>query len=458
MSDPNLSRDAASKEAAFRFSERSMRTQDPPISWLMKLTIEDPEIISLAAGFVDQPSLPDGLMKGLFEELFSEGEAARSALQYGMTQGHPPLRRVMAKRLAEKNGLAGPIDPESILITNGSQQLLHLVTDSLVNPGDIVLLEDPTYFVYLGVLEPVGARVMGVATDENGMIPEALEERLKALKRSGDLDRLKILYVMSYYQNPMGVSIAEDRRKKIVEIAAHYGGEAGRFLLLEDAAYRELRFDGPDLPYLKAFDPENRWIALTGTFSKAFAPGLRLGWGMLPHSLMRMVLRLKGNEDFGSSNLNQHLLTLALERGIYDRQMTHVAKRYLGKRDLLLDAVRRYWPAEVQCLIPHGGLYVWVTLPEGISTAPGSPLFNECLARKVIYVPSSYCYCQEPGVKKPVNRARLCYGFIEEDAMVEGVRRMGEAIASVLEGPNSVPAAVEAGTSSGCCAHQKKSR
>lgn len=415
------------------FSERALRTQPPPISWLMKVVVENPEIISLAAGFVDQSSLPNDLMKELMQELFSNPTAARASLQYGITSGLPSLRATMAARLVEHYGLPGPVTADDVVITNGSQQLLHLVADVLIDPGDIVLVEDPTYFVFLGVLEAVGARVMGVATDEDGMIPEALEEKLKELKASGDLNRLKMIYVMSYFQNPMGVTLESSRREKIVRIAEHWGGADGRFVLLEDAAYRELRIDGPDLPYLKTFDPENKWIVLTGTFSKAFTPGVRLGWGYVPQWLMEAILRQKGNEDFGSTNLGQTLTALALERGFYDRQKERVQQRYRQKRDVLIEALKQYWPSEIRYPIPHGGLYVWATLPEGISSAPHTPFFDECLARKVIYVPGVHCFCPEPGVNKPENQLRLCYGYIEDEPMIEGVRRMGEAMAAVLE-------------------------
>jgi len=400
---------------------------------MLQMVYDDPDIISLAAGLVDEPSLPDKPVSTLLNRLFGDPPATRAALQYGPTAGHGRLRSLLAKRLVEKEGLQGPIDPETIVITNGSQQLLHLVSDVLVDPGDVVLVEDPTYFVYMGVLQGVGARVVGVRTDEDGIIPDALEERFQWLEQQGLLPRLKIVYLMSYFQNPMGISIAEDRRKKIVEICERWGGTERNFILIEDAAYRDLRIDGPDLDYLKKYDPENRWIVLTSTFSKAFAPGIRLGWGYLPPQLATAVLRQKGNQDFGSNNLGQTLAALALETGHYDQQKELVRRRYQLKRDILIDAVQKYWPKEVSFYRPRGGLYVWVTLPDGISCDPGSEFFQECLNRKVIYVPGCYCFCKEAGVTKPNNMLRLCYGYIDNEPIVEGIRRMGEAITTVLQ-------------------------
>lgn len=416
----------------FPFSERGLRTHDQPISAMLKMVYDDPEIISLAAGLVDEPSLPDKRVSDLLNSLFTNPQATRAALQYGTTAGHGKLRALVAKRLVEQDGLPGPVDPDDIVITNGSQQLLHLVADVLVDPGDIVLVEDPTYFVFMGVLQAVGARVLGVRTDEDGVVPEALEERLQALEQQGLLPRLKIVYLMSYFQNPMGVTIRDDRRQQIVEILQRWGGSDGNFVLVEDAAYRDLRIDGPDLDYLKKHDPENRWIVLTSTFSKAFAPGIRLGWGYLPKQLVTAVLRQKGNQDFGSTNLGQTLAALALETGQYNQQRELVRKRYERKRDILIDAIVKHWPKEVSFIRPRGGLYVWVTLPNGISCDPGSDFFQECLDRKVIYVPGCYCFCQEPDVEKPCNTMRLCYGYTDDTHIIEGIRRMGEALAAVL--------------------------
>ncbi len=430
-SSDELSPDSASPE--FPYSERALRTQDPAISYMLKMVYDDPEIISLAAGLVDEPSLPHGPVKELFTSLFTNPTATRAALQYGPTAGHGELRTLVARRLVEQNGLPGPVDPDDVVITNGSQQLLHLVTDVLVDPGDIVLVEDPTYFVYMGALEAAGAQVIGVATDEDGILPDALEERLQWLEQQGLLPRLKIVYIMTYFQNPMGVTLREDRRKVVVDILERWGGSEGNFILIEDAAYRDLRIDGPDLDFLKKYDPENRWIVLTGTFSKAFAPGLRLGWGYLPKGLTTAVLRQKGNQDFGSNNLGQTIAAHALKTGQYDQQKELVRQRYKEKRDVMVGALREHWPKEVSFYHPRGGLYVWVTLPEGVSANPGSEFFNECLKRKVIYVPGYYCFCKEPGIRKPDNTLRLCYGYTDNDPIVEGIRRMGEAIATVLE-------------------------
>ncbi len=364
----------------FPFSKRAQRTTDSPISWLMKLTVEDPEILSLAAGFVDTATLPDDLTRAAVERLFSKSGEAKNSLQYGITPGLRELRRVLARRL-ESQGIPN-VDPECIVISNGGQQGLYTITEVLVDVGDVVLVEDPTYFVYMDVLKSAGANTIGVTTDEEGMVPEALEARFEELHRKGLRDRLRILYVMSYYANPKGCNMSEARRRRIYEIYQRELERGPHFVLIEDASYRDLCLEGKDEPYIKSFDADNELVFLTGTFSKAFAPGFRLGWSYMPPELHKGMCRQKGNQDFGSSNMNQTILADLLENGAYDLAADRFRKRYLSKRDALLQALREYWPADAEILYPYGGLYVWVRLP-GINTDPGSEFFNAVLGLKL---------------------------------------------------------------------------
>lgn len=422
---------AVSTGREHRLSARARRTKEPQISWLLKKPLENPNIISLAAGLVDQQTLPARLIQQLVAELFENEDAAKRALQYGTTEGEANLRRLLASRL-EQAGLQGPIDPENIVLTNGSQQLLFLATDVLVDPGDIVLVEDPTYFVYMGVLDAVGARTIGVPTDDEGIIPEALEETLRQLAADGDLPRVKLLYVMTYFQNPKGSSHSWRRREQIYEIIERYSSDENYIYIIEDAAYYELKFEGEDVPFLKTLDPQNERVLLAMTFSKAFAPGLRLGYGYLPSELTPHVLNQKGNHDFGSGNLAQNLVYHALKTGAFDSHSAMLRTRYQHKRDIMLDVLRSKFPPEVKYLEPKGGLYVWVTMPENVSTSPGSRFFEEALAREVLYVPGCYCYAQEEGRQKPDNQLRLCYAYIEEQPMIEGLHRLADACVAAL--------------------------
>ena len=409
-----------------RLSQRAARTQVPAISGLVAKPLEDPEIISLAAGLVDHQSLPFEEVREVLNRIFDSNDTAKNSLQYGTTIGYNALRKSLAERL-ESKGVAAPVNPNHIAVTSGSQQLLFLASEVLLDPGDIVLVEDPTYFVYLGALEAIGARVIGVATDNDGLIPEALEQRLEELKAADEISRVKILYLLTYYQNPRGTSIPWSRREKIYEIVQRYTADSYIYIL-EDAAYVDLRYDGPEIPLMKTLDPDNERIILAMTFSKGFSPGLRIGYGYLPEELVQPVLSQKGNQDFGTSNFAQYIAYHALASGYFDEHGKIVRERYRRKRDVMLKVIREEFPKEVSYIEPDGGLYVWATLPEGISTSPGSKFFDEALARKVIYVPGAYCYAQEPGITKPDNQLRLCYGYIEEQPMIEGLRRLAAAL------------------------------
>jgi 2-aminoadipate transaminase len=423
MADPSVSKILQQ----FPVSARARRATDSPISILMRLALEDPEILSLAAGLVDVQTLPDDLVRGAFDKVFSTPERAKAALQYGSTVGLRGLREAMAARLASQ-GMPTP-DPDTVLISNGGQQSLFTITDVVVDAGDVVLLEDPTYFVMMDVMKAAGARVYGVATDDQGMIPSALAERFEDLRRDGVRDRLRMLYVMSYFGNPTGANATAERRRELWETIQREIERDGLFLTVEDASYRDLALDGVDEPFLKSFDTDNEYILATGTFSKAFSPGLRLGWAHGPAALIKAMVRQKGNHDFGTANLNQRIMAELLENGGYEQAAERFRARYITKRDSMVQAIREFWPEETQFVRPRGGLYVWAKLP-GICTNPGTPFFEKSLAEKVIYVPGDFCFCANTQGPRPDNAMRLCYGVIGIDQIREAIARMGR----VMEG------------------------
>ncbi len=392
--------------------------------------MDDPQIISLAAGLVDQESLPAEEVAQCASELL-RGTNGKPSLQYGVTPGFLPLREEIC-RILKAQGAGREVSPDDIVLTGGSQQLLHLITDVLINEGDIVLVEDPTYFVYTGTLQAAGAKVIGVPLDEEGIIPGALEEKLAHLQRSAGLERLKLIYLMTYFQNPTGTSLTWERKQKAYEILSRYCDLGQRTFVIEDAAYRELRFEGEDIPYLKALDSENRSVVLMGSFSKSFSPGLRIGFGWLPGHLLEHVLRQKGNEDFGSSNFCQHLMHKVIVSEKYWRHVKMLRVRYRQKRDLMLECLAEHFPKEVEVIKPLGGINLWAALPEGLNTGCEGELFKEALARKVLYVPGEFCYCPEPGISKPTNKLRLSFGMVTEDNIEEGMARLGEAVREVI--------------------------
>jgi len=425
-----------------RLSRRGRLLGEQPVNFLMEVALRRPELISLAAGFVDQESLPAGETLSAAEALLSDPAAGRAALQYGTTKGFDRLRELVLDHVA-KLDRCSPADLrlglENVLLTTGSQQLLQMLSDILIDPGDIVLVGAPDYFVYMGTLSSLGARIVGVPMDEAGLIPEALNETLAWLERTGELQRVKMLYCCSYCQNPAGVTIAEERRPQVLELLQRWG-EDGPILLLEDAAYRELAYYGEPPRSIRYYDEGGSTVVLTQTFSKSFSPGLRVGYALLPAELMRPVLRLKGTHDFGSPNFNQHLMAELMLNGGYARQVQRLKEVYRTKLEAMLAALERWLGKacpEATWTRPLGGLYVWVCLPEQINTDHESELFNRCVERGVLYVPGEYCYpdelpCKErSGLGGPEHTLRLCYGVQPLERVVEGVRRFAEAVAEL---------------------------
>jgi len=263
-------------------SKLAQRSSEPAISWLMRLTLDQPKLISLAAGFTDNESLPVSQTARLVHEILGSKKASRTPLQYGSTAGHPDLRRLTAHDLALLDGHSDPriYSPDRVLITNGSQQLLYIVSESLCDPGDIVLVEDPSYFVFFGIAQSHGLQCRGISMKDDGLDLEHLEETLAFLKRKKQLHQVKLLYLVSYFQNPSGATTSLEKKQRALEILRRYERDAGHpIFLLEDAAYRELRFYGPDVPSALAIEKASDRVIYAGTYSKPFATGIRVGFG-----------------------------------------------------------------------------------------------------------------------------------------------------------------------------------
>ncbi len=423
-------------QPSVQLSQRSHRAKDQAISFLMQQAVENRGVISLAAGLVDEASLPVAECRTALSGLFQDEARARQALQYGTTAGADVLREQLRLHLARLEHCSPDelkIDANQLVLTTGSQQLLALVADALFDPGDICLVAAPTYFVFLGVLNGVGARTIPIETDEHGINTQALDAELARLEAAGELPRVKLIYVVSYYENPSGVSLSTERRREVVEIARKWSHDHQLFVL-DDAAYRELRYDGEERPSVWSFDEARDTVVLAQTFSKSFSPGVRVGMGVLPKSLVGPVCDLKGNDDFGSANLNQHLLATVLASGRYESHVSEVRAAYRLKRDAMLDALEREFATVpgVSWLRPEGGLYVWLSLPEQIETGFSSNLFHLAAKRhRVMYVPGELCY--PPGsaaVRK--NQMRLSFGVQDAPGIREGIRRLAAAVWQLL--------------------------
>lgn len=418
-----------------KFSQRKDWAARQAIGFLMQQAIENSDCLSLAAGLVDEASLPVKPAKDALQSLFSDDAIARKVLQYGTTAGDLQLRELLLEHLAKLEGCTVDelgIDADQMVLTTGSQQFLSIIAELLFDPGDICLVAAPTYFVFLGVLEGVGANVVPVATDENGMCPVALEEELTRLEAAGQLERVKLIYLVSYYENPTGLSLAADRRQTMVDIAQRWS-KAQRLLILEDAAYRELRYDGLTLPSIFGCDPTHETVILTQTFSKSFSPGVRVGFGVVPKELAKPVCDRKGNEDFGSANLSQKLLSHVIQSGQYATHVKSVCTAYRFKRDAMLAAADEFFASipGVSWVHPDGGLYVWMTLPESIRTDFDSELFAEASkTQMVMYVPGELCYSSNDE-QRPRNQMRLSFGVLSPEEIREAMRRLAQAVKTV---------------------------
>lgn len=402
----------------------------------MGLTLSRPDIISLAAGFTDNESLPVRETREIVGELLRSPGRGRPTLQYGVTPGDQRLRKLTAERLRRLDGVrAGNTAHalERVMISSGSQQILYMVTEALCDPGDIVLVEDPTYFVYLGILQSHGIKARGLRVDRDGLDLEHLERVLTGLKRTGAIRRLKMLYVVSYFHNPTGLTMSLDKKAKALALLRQYERAAGHpIYLLEDAAYRELRFRGAEVPSALTVRGAADRVIYAGTYSKPFATGVRVGFGVLPEPLFTTVIRIKGNHDFGTANLTQQILVKALSQGAYDAHLTRLRRRYARKSAAMLKAFQKHMPPEVEWWTPDGGLYFWVRLPRGIAAGRRSRVFNKAVLARVLYVPGELCYASDTARPVPSNEMRVSFGGARLQDIPKGVARLGRVLSGIV--------------------------
>ena len=427
--------------AGLALSSKARRTKEQPISFLIATALRDPGLINLAAGLVDPLTLPIEECEQITHRILSNRDRGRAALQYDTTLGLAELRREALRHIEELEGISAAamgLSADEIVVTTGSQQALYLVGDVLLDPGDIVIAAAPSYFVYTGALDSLGAVIRTVPMDEDGMDVDAVAGLLEQIEREGRLDRVKLVYCTSYYQNPTGLTLSAQRRPRLLEIVKRFS-RRHRILILEDAAYRELRYDGPAHRSIKSYDPDNRYTILSHTFSKPFAPGLKLGYTAMPQDLLHAVIQQKGNHDFGSSNLTQHMALEAFRDGSYHRHVELLRQSYRAKRDAILSALRQFMPKDpaIHWTHPHGGLYVWLTLPESIDTSRTGNLFAACIDRGVLYVPGEYCFQSDQSGRAPQNHLRLSFGQVAPNQIEPGSERLAAAVSSVLSNRKS---------------------
>lgn len=340
------------------------------------------------------------------------------ALQYGTTEGYTPLREMIARR-SVRYGL--DVTPDNILITAGSQQALDLIGKVFINNGDRILVESPTYLGALQAWNAYGADYIPVPSDEKGMIIDGLEESL----RIGP----KFIYVLPNFQNPTGVTMPEDRRKKLVELADRYG-----LPIVEDDPYGQLRFEGHHLPAVSVLDAKMRGcetvytgnVIYLSTFSKTLAPGLRLAWVIAPEEVIHKLAQAKQGVDLHTATFTQMLAYEVGKDGFIDEHVLSICKLYRHRRDVMLDALEEHMPTGVRWTHPEGGLFLWVTLPEKINTTDMMP---EAIKEKVAYVPGESFFPRGGGQ----NTMRLNFSYANDEKINEGIGRLGTVIKKALK-------------------------
>jgi len=417
-------------------SDKARRTADSPINALIAAKLANPDLVNFAAGLVDEGTLPVAEVAAITRQIFADERHGQRALQYGTAIGLRPLREALLAHLERLDGKhVGDLglSADDILVSTGSQQSLYIIGDVLLDPGDIVITANPSYFVFTGALQSMGAEVLAVPMDDEGMDVEAVERLLVDLESRGDLARVKFIYCTSFFDNPTGLSLSTPRRKRLVEIVRRYA-DRQRILILEDAAYRELRYGGEVLPSIKSFDPDNQFTIITQTFSKPFAPGIKLGYTAMPPDLLEQVLRQKGSHDFGSSNLCQEIALATMSDGSYTKHLDVLKAEYRRKRDRTLAALSKYMAEtdDLHWTHPEGGIYVWLTLPPRVDTSREGKLFERCVKYGVLYVPGAYSFHPDDQGRMPNHHMRLCFGQVTMEEIDPGIQRLADAIEEAM--------------------------
>jgi DNA-binding transcriptional MocR family regulator len=371
-----------------------------------------PEVVSLAGGSPYTAALPLDAVGDMLERLVAERGAV--ALNYSSGQGDPRLREQICDVMSLV-GIASSAD--DVVVTVGSQQALDLVARVLLDPGDVVLAESPSYVGALGSFASAEAHVVHVAMDEDGLVPEALRETLERCREAGQ--RVKFLYVIPNYQNPAGVSLSEARRREVLEIAA-----ANDLLIVEDDPYALLGFDTEPATALRAHDSER--VIYLGSFSKTFAPGMRVGWALAPHGVRERLVLASEAQILCPPTFNQLAVSTYLSTQPWQEQVKVFRELYRERRDAMLDALRTQMPEGVSWTYPHGGFYVWVTMPDGIDT---KAMQARAVSARVAYVPGIAFYADGSGG----SHMRLSYCFPPPERIREGVHRLAGVLEHEME-------------------------
>ena len=394
-----------------RFAHRAAMMKPSEIRSLFAVASR-PEIVSLAGGMPNLSAFPMEMMASVVQKLILDN--GQEALQYGSGQGHPKLREQICDVMALEGIRAHPDD---VIVTTGSQQALDLVSRIFIDPGDVVLVEAPSYVGALGTFHQYEAKVVHVAVDDNGLIPIALREAIVATRATGR--KIKFLYLIPNYQNPSGVLLSAERRTEILEICREES-----IFVIEDNPYGLLGFDGPSPNAMRAEDSEN--VIYLGTFSKTIAPGFRVGWALVPQALKEKLVIASESSILCPSNFAQLAISSYLSDQPWRDQIASFTQLYKARRDAMLETLEETFPAGATWTKPGGGFYVWVTLPPEIDT---KALMPKAIVSKVAYVPGTAFYADGFGSWS----LRLSYCFPSPERIRDGVRSLAGVIKTEMQ-------------------------
>src|SRR3954470_2098530 len=389
------------------FASRTRGMKSSAMRDLMAV-IARPEVISLAGGLPDTAQFPADTFAAIAARIARESSA--EALQYGPTEGLRGARECIAEVMAAENIQC---DPDDVMVTSGGQQVIDLVTRALIDPGDVIVAEAPTYPGAVPSFSSFQADVVQIEMDDDGMRIDLLEETLDRLERVGRTP--KFIYTVPTFQNPAGVTMSVPRRRRLVEIARER-----ELLVLEDNPYGLLRYEGTPCPTLRELDG-GLYVMYLGTFSKILSPGIRLGWVLAPAPVLHQINMGKQAADLCSSTLSQMMLTAYFEHTGWRDYVETVKEVYRKRRDTMLDALAEHFPPQAEWTRPQGGLFLWATLPDFIDT---TDLLARALRENVAFVPGAAAFLDGRGHSS----MRLNFSAVAEDDIREGVRRIGKIV------------------------------
>ncbi|WP_270647511.1 PLP-dependent aminotransferase family protein [Paeniclostridium hominis] len=393
---------------AIKFAKRMDGLKGSEIRELLKLT-EKPEVISFAGGLPAPELFPVEEMKEISRLVLEE--SGKEALQYTTTEGFGPLREQIAERMNRK--LKTDISKDDLIITSGSQQGLDFAGKIFLNEGDVVLVESPSYLGALNAFKSYCPTFIEVPTDNNGMIIEELEKILEST------ENVKMIYVIPDFQNPTGKTWSMERRNKFMDVINKF-----EIPVVEDNPYGELRFEGEVLPSLKSMD-EKGLVIFLGSFSKIFCPGYRIGWICASPQILSKFVFVKQGADLQASTISQREVSKFIEVYDLDAHVEKIKTVYKKRRDLMLSTIKEYFPEGIEYTHPEGGLFTWIELPSHLDARK---IMEKCLENNVAYVPGGSFF---PNGGKE-NTFRLNYSNMPDEKIVEGVKRLAEALNEAL--------------------------